>query len=100
MVFKRTEGFRFTFGVPIEANFTELINGKQEQLEVIKYPCEIIDVSPHGMKMFSSREIGENNNNLVQLELEFILDRSEEHTSELQSRENLVCRLLLEKKKK
>src|SRR5215475_15552052 len=27
------------------------------------------------------------------------LARSEEHTSELQSRENLVCRLLLEKKK-
>src|SRR5690606_19734597 len=27
------------------------------------------------------------------------LIRSEEHTSELQSRENLVCRLLLEKKK-
>src|SRR5690606_41163484 len=26
--------------------------------------------------------------------------RSEEHTSELQSRENLVCRLLLEKKQK
>src|SRR6266496_5345306 len=29
-----------------------------------------------------------------------ILDRSEEHTSELQSRRDLVCRLLLEKKKK
>src|SRR5690606_41367823 len=29
-----------------------------------------------------------------------IEDRSEEHTSELQSRENLVCRLLLEKKKR
>src|SRR3989440_4353246 len=28
------------------------------------------------------------------------LDRSEEHTSELQSRSDLVCRLLLEKKKK
>src|SRR5690606_41828355 len=28
----------------------------------------------------------------------FSLPRSEEHTSELQSRENLVCRLLLEKK--
>src|SRR5207302_5042854 len=28
------------------------------------------------------------------------INRSEEHTSELQSRENLVCRLLLEKKKK
>src|SRR5690606_41867061 len=29
-----------------------------------------------------------------------ISTRSEEHTSELQSRENLVCRLLLEKKNK
>src|SRR2546428_14188113 len=29
-----------------------------------------------------------------------VLERSEEHTSELQSRSDLVCRLLLEKKKK
>src|SRR2546422_6150073 len=29
----------------------------------------------------------------------FVVDRSEEHTSELQSRLHLVCRLLLEKKK-
>src|SRR2546422_4860987 len=29
-----------------------------------------------------------------------LLERSEEHTSELQSRLHLVCRLLLEKKKK
>src|SRR5205085_10146470 len=28
----------------------------------------------------------------------YVLDRSEEHTSELQSQSNLVCRLLLEKK--
>src|ERR1035437_10732379 len=31
---------------------------------------------------------------------QFRLGRSEEHTSELQSRQYLVCRLLLEKKKK
>src|SRR5690606_40433703 len=31
-------------------------------------------------------------------DMSFSVDRSEEHTSELQSRENLVCRLLLEKK--
>src|SRR5690606_40935922 len=31
--------------------------------------------------------------------VETCFPRSEEHTSELQSRENLVCRLLLEKKK-
>src|SRR5690606_41771960 len=37
--------------------------------------------------------IGERNEAVIAL-------RSEEHTSELQSRENLVCRLLLEKKKK
>src|SRR3712207_7646026 len=30
----------------------------------------------------------------------FSVNRSEEHTSELQSRQYLVCRLLLEKKKK
>src|SRR5690606_40806435 len=35
----------------------------------------------------------------LRAEVERHVDRSEEHTSELQSRENLVCRLLLEKKK-
>src|SRR5258708_28337789 len=34
------------------------------------------------------------------LAIEAITDRSEEHTSELQSPDHLVCRLLLEKKKK
>src|SRR5690606_41017274 len=37
-----------------------------------------------------------NSNFLYEL---YPISRSEEHTSELQSRENLVCRLLLEKKK-
>src|SRR5690606_41669611 len=37
---------------------------------------------------------------LMETGLEMSRLRSEEHTSELQSRENLVCRLLLEKKKK
>src|SRR5690606_41781211 len=36
--------------------------------------------------------LGNGSNDILEL-------RSEEHTSELQSRENLVCRLLLEKKK-
>src|SRR5256884_1151398 len=34
------------------------------------------------------------------LRVDDVVDRSEEHTSELQSRLHLVCRLLLEKKKK
>src|SRR5438270_10409011 len=36
----------------------------------------------------------------IELGSEVERDRSEEHTSELQSQSNLVCRLLLEKKKK
>src|SRR5690625_6578253 len=36
----------------------------------------------------------------VQLRAQGVHERSEEHTSELQSRGHLVCRLLLEKKKK
>src|SRR5690625_7100092 len=36
---------------------------------------------------------------LERLQTAGILERSEEHTSELQSRGHLVCRLLLEKKK-
>src|SRR6266496_1371086 len=35
-----------------------------------------------------------------QSSLQLVVDRSEEHTSELQSRRDLVCRLLLEKKNK
>src|SRR5260370_30178949 len=39
-------------------------------------------------------------NILVAATIAFALPRSEEHTSELQSHLNLVCRLLLEKKKR
>src|SRR5438105_12017559 len=37
---------------------------------------------------------------LLQHQRDILAHRSEEHTSELQSRVDLVCRLLLEKKKK
>src|SRR5688572_32021011 len=51
-----------------------------------------------GMAVFRNRRV------LVQAELHEddrdVVGRSEEHTSELQSQSNLVCRLLLEKKKK
>src|SRR5690554_7385942 len=41
----------------------------------------------------------QNNTFTILLTLGNMIDRSEEHTSELQSRPHLVCRLLLEKKK-
>src|SRR5690606_40248592 len=45
------------------------------------------------------REIGLTEAGRALLPRAYQILRSEEHTSELQSRENLVCRLLLEKKK-
>src|SRR3712207_6876694 len=39
------------------------------------------------------------NPNLEEISEQKLIPRSEEHTSELQSRQYLVCRLLLEKKK-
>src|SRR5687768_17735671 len=48
-----------------------------------------------GQAVRSASEPERNRQRLV----EEIADRSEEHTSELQSRLHLVCRLLLEKKK-
>src|SRR5690349_23524962 len=46
------------------------------------------------------KHIAEIEKKLISHERKLEADRSEEHTSELQSRRDLVCRLLLEKKKK
>src|SRR3712207_9152794 len=53
----------------------------EHNLEVIKTADWVLDLGPEG---------GDKGGEIV---------RSEEHTSELQSRQYLVCRLLLEKKK-
>src|SRR5690625_6896951 len=46
------------------------------------------------------KDIGQARNRLIELLAEYkAFTRSEEHTSELQSRGHIVCRLLLEKKK-
>src|SRR3712207_9427344 len=46
-----------------------------------------------------ARHLGRERVELVDHRVDRVLQRSEEHTSELQSRQYLVCRLLLEKKK-
>src|SRR3712207_7340624 len=50
-----------------------------------------------GLRLGRRPELGRR---AVQADVRVAADRSEEHTSELQSRQYLVCRLLLEKKKK
>src|SRR5690554_7758708 len=57
---------------------------------------------PVGMNIFVIRGVASQYASLVDIfrGVTLFLVRSEEHTSELQSRPHLVCRLLLEKKKK
>src|SRR2546422_6111085 len=59
-------------------SISDILKGKNHRLLVVVGPCSIHD---------------------TKAALEYAT-RSEEHTSELQSRLHLVCRLLLEKKKK
>src|SRR5256884_4088855 len=56
---------------------------------------------PEARRVWRQRLVNPNQFIIQQAELEFCVsdDKSEEHTSELQSRLHLVCRLLLEKKK-
>src|SRR5699024_12217639 len=67
-----------------------------DELDVdqIRFP----DTSSLGIKRVSE----EGTKRLVRSAIDYAIEtgRSEEHTSELQSRFDLVCRLLLEKKKK
>src|SRR6266511_4958476 len=66
---------------------------------------ELLDALPRGRVVLVALHLDDLAILLAQLEqvhqvvLRHLVLRSEEHTSELQSRENLVCRLLLEKKK-
>src|SRR3989442_7796183 len=58
-------------------------SGRKMLQEIYQAPAAKVDLIPHGIP-----------------DMPFVDPRSEEHTSELQSRPHLVCRLLLEKKKK
>src|SRR5690606_42144380 len=66
---------------------------KTEVLTAAEYSEGIISVPINWTKADEVKNSSEN------AKIKLVTARSEEHTSELQSRENLVCRLLLEKKK-
>src|SRR5690606_40579465 len=64
-------------------------------LEIRETPQSISVVSSEQMRAFGADSVNE----ALRLATGVQVDRSEEHTSELQSREKLVCRLLLETKR-
>src|SRR5260221_10348177 len=68
------------------------VAARQEVLQ----PVRIAHLQPHALVP----EIGHRRQAQIQLLAQALQQRSEEHTSELQSHSDLVCRLLLEKKKK
>src|SRR2546430_5606142 len=82
--------------------YTTLFRSAGRRLRLVWHDggCGIRDHRHHdergGAKPADARGVGDLGGASEQL----ALYRSEEHTSELQSQSNLVCRLLLEKKKK
>src|SRR3712207_8169050 len=62
---------------------------------IVAYALEITDLDPLQYSLLFERFLNPDRINMPDVDI----DRSEEHTSELQSRQYLVCRLLLEKKK-
>src|SRR5690242_21194602 len=69
-------------------------------LSVAGYLLSVVDVAGRPNKHESTKAARRARNELTKVEKYYDRARSEEHTSELQSHVNLVCRLLLEKKKK
>src|SRR5688572_31284139 len=61
--------------------------------------CGDVVAGPVGDEIDAAEITHGEGDRVQQLQPEQQPDRSEEHTSELQSQSNLVCRLLLEKKK-
>src|SRR2546427_2335350 len=66
------------------------------ELKVNRYV--VIDEEPCRIISIQMSKPGKHGEAKARLEVVGLFDRSEEHTSELQSQSNLVCRLLLEKK--
>src|SRR2546425_2528830 len=84
------------FGVDTGGTFTDCVSIERGQVKVLKVfstPDSPATAILEGLRRLSGDRSG-------RWTPEIIHGRSEEHTSELQSLAYLVCRLLLEKKKK
>jgi len=73
MIFKRNEGFRFAFEQPLKASFVILLNGRPASIERPQVACEVLDISPRGMKIVTDVDLNDYRGFLVQLELHFLL---------------------------
>src|SRR3712207_7205784 len=76
----------------------QVLCGKGERIPLWVYRAEL-QVDPLAVVDRLLTRVGDHRVLRLLRRRTVVLDRSEEHTSELQSRQYLVCRLLLEKKK-
>src|SRR5690606_40849993 len=90
---KRTDQGKVAPEIWMGIDLSNSLNGGSSHIETHIQPS---DVGYEGFIRVPGVDIDEISVEVIQNRV----IRSEEHTSELQSRENLVCRLLLEKKKK
>lgn len=74
MNFKRNESFRYAFEEPIEATFVIMQNGRYLEMKDNLHPCHIVDISPKGMKLYSTMDLDPFLNDLLSLEINFVLD--------------------------
>src|SRR5690606_40821639 len=81
-----------------EAADEHVMHVRDDEMRVVRLPVEGDDRDHHA-RQAADDEDEEEAEQVEHRQLQLRPARSEEHTSELQSRENLVCRLLLEKKK-
>src|SRR5699024_11982487 len=68
-----------------------IVKAMKKELETIADKGHVQVIDQHAIEKYPT---------VYQMTTTLMTERSEEHTSELQSRFDLVCRLLLEKKKK
>src|SRR3712207_6890255 len=88
---------------PYTTLFRSVPSGPQKNLASLRAAMGLLadDGLPHALVIAGGLAGGESADQLTAVGAELPgHPRSEEHTSELQSRQYLVCRLLLEKKKK
>ena len=81
-----------------EKDWAELVEAKRKDLGDPTAEFYSWDFSFYYEKIKNDKYAVDSQKVQEYLSLQNVMDRSEEHTSELQSRRNLVCRLLLEKK--
>src|SRR6266576_7340094 len=99
LTFMGTAGARFMVAKQVAASGGLYIEEGDTRMSLDPGPGAIVQYAQRGIDLTTLDAIVVSHRHLDHAGDLNVMVRSEEHTSELQSRRDLVCRLLLEKKK-